>query len=168
MSKCSFLFVNYIYLIYFTVFNLINHKLLQNFAHVNKNHVEPGTVFTFCLRWNPQKYMESANQPGSSNVGWNTNVLVRILVVISSLLTIYLWVRQYRVYIYPYQPGISITKGFQVFFGYRKKLRITKKTWNPGGAIRCATHASSPQASLKKLIQILHSCKICLNVLFYL
>ena len=43
MSKCSFLFVNYIYLIYFTVFNLINHKLLQNFAHVNKNHVEPGT-----------------------------------------------------------------------------------------------------------------------------
>ena len=34
MSKCSFLFVNYIYLIYFTVLNLINHKLLQNFAHV--------------------------------------------------------------------------------------------------------------------------------------
>ena len=42
-----FLFVNYIYLIYFTVFDLINHKLLQNCAHVNKKHVEPGT----CLHY---------------------------------------------------------------------------------------------------------------------
>ena len=77
----------------------------------------------------------------------------------------YIEVRQCRAYI---QHGISITKGFRIFFGYRKKLRITKKIRNAGGAIRCATHASSPQASLKKLIQILHSCKICLNVLFYL
>ena len=50
MSKCSFLFVNYIYLIYFTVFNLINHKLLQDLDHVNMNHMKPGTVFTFCLQ----------------------------------------------------------------------------------------------------------------------
>ena len=85
MSKCSFLFVNYIYLIYFTVFNLINHKLLQNFAHVNKNHVEPGTVFTFCLRWNPQKDMESANYPGISNVGWNPNVSSHMPNVLSSV-----------------------------------------------------------------------------------
>ena len=93
MSKCSFLFVNYIYLIYFTVFNLINHKLLQNFAHVNKNHVEPGTLFTFCLWWNTHiRHGNHHIDPEGANVWRKTNVLVRIPVVISSLLTIYLWI----------------------------------------------------------------------------
>ena len=67
MSKCSFLFVNYIYLIYFTVLNLINHKLLQNFAHV------PCILQHF-----------AATYPGISNVAWNQSVVVRIPVVISS------------------------------------------------------------------------------------
>ena len=58
-----FLFVNYIYLIYFTVFNLINHKLLQNFAHV------PCILQHFTA---------------ISNVAWNPNVLGGIQVVLSS------------------------------------------------------------------------------------
>ena len=63
MSKCSFLFVNYIYLIYFTVLNLINHKLLQNFAHVP------------CILQHFAALQRHA---------WNQSVVVRILVVLSS------------------------------------------------------------------------------------
>ena len=116
MLKCSFLFVNCIYLIDFTVFKLINYQLLKirfisiwitwihrnkraNVCRVNRSeHRLPPSpkVGNACAKDGTKTSgLEGAYlRTEISLVGRKTNILVRIPNVVSSLLTIYLCWRQ--------------------------------------------------------------------------